>query len=102
MARLQTRGGAASNPWVWIDWERGATIGRMTARVEKLSVSLGADEAAWARQQAESAGSSVSAVLTEAVRKQRQSLARRRLLAELGTDDITEEDLAAIRAEWRR
>jgi hypothetical protein len=74
----------------------------MSARVEKLSVSLGADEAAWARQQAEASGSSLSAVLTEAVRKQRQSLARRRLLDQLGTDDITEEDLAAIRAEWRK
>lgn len=74
----------------------------MAANVEKLSVSIPSDEAAWARQQAEAAGSSLSAVLTEALRKQRQSMARRRLLAELGTDDVTEEDLAAIRAEWRQ
>jgi hypothetical protein len=74
----------------------------MAANVEKLSVSIASEEIAWARQQAEASGSSLSAVLTEALRKQRQSLARRRLLAELGTDDITEEDLAAIRAEWRR
>jgi hypothetical protein len=80
----------------------GATVGSMTAKVEKLSVSLGTEEAAWAREQAEASGSSVSAVLTEALRKQRQNLARRRLLDELGTDDITEEDLAAIRAEWRQ
>jgi hypothetical protein len=72
----------------------------MSARVEKLSVSLGAEEAAWARKQAEATGVSLSAVLTEALRRQRQSEARRRLLEELGTDDITEEDLAAIRAEW--
>jgi hypothetical protein len=72
------------------------------ATVEKLSVSLGVEEAAWAREQADAAGTSVSAVLTEALRMQRMTLARRRLLDELGTDDITEEDLAAIRAEWRR
>jgi hypothetical protein len=74
----------------------------MAARVEKLSVSLGAEEAAWAREQAEASGSSLSAVLTEAIRKQRQSLARRRLLDELGTEDLTEDDLAAVRSEWRR
>ena len=74
----------------------------MAVSVEKLSVSIAAEEAAWAREQAEAAGCSLSAVLTEALRKQRQSLAMRRLLDELGTDDITEEDLAAVRAEWRR
>jgi UDP-N-acetylglucosamine:LPS N-acetylglucosamine transferase len=74
----------------------------MAARVEKLSVSLGAEEAAWAREQAEAAGSSLSAVLTEAVRRQRKLQAMDLLLAELGTDDITEEDLTAVRAEWRR
>jgi UDP-N-acetylglucosamine:LPS N-acetylglucosamine transferase len=74
----------------------------MTARVEKLSVTLGAEEAAWARAQAEASGRSLSAVLTEAVRRQRKLEAMDRLLAELGTDDITEEELAAVRAEWRR
>lgn len=71
------------------------------ATVEKLSVSLGAEEAAWARQQAEASGRSLSAVLTDALRRQRKLDAMDRLLAELGTDDITEEDLAAVRAEWR-
>jgi UDP-N-acetylglucosamine:LPS N-acetylglucosamine transferase len=71
------------------------------ATVEKLSVSLGAEEAAWARKQAEASGRSLSAVLTDALRRQRKLEAMDRLLAELGTDDITEEDLAAVRAEWR-
>ena len=74
----------------------------MAASVEKLSVSLGVEEAAWAREQAEATGTSLSAVLTEAVRRQRKLDAMDRLLAELGTADITEEDLAAVRAEWRR
>jgi hypothetical protein len=74
----------------------------MTARVEKLSVTLGVEEAAWARLQAKASGLSVSAFLTEAVRSQRKLEAMDRLLVELGTDDITEEDLAAVRAEWHR
>ena len=69
--------------------------------VEKVSVSLGTEEIAWAREQAESAGSSLSAVLTDALRRQRQSEARRKLLELLGTDDITDADLDAIRDEWR-
>jgi UDP-N-acetylglucosamine:LPS N-acetylglucosamine transferase len=71
------------------------------ATVEKLSVSLGAEEVAWARKQAEASGRSLSSVLTDALRRQRKLEAMDRLLAELGTDDITEEDLAAVRAEWR-
>jgi HEPN domain-containing protein len=74
----------------------------MTAKVEKLSVSLGAEEAAWARAQAQALGLSLSAVLTDALRRQRKLEAMDRLLAELGTGDITEEDLASVRAEWRR
>lgn len=34
--------------------------------------------------------------------RQRKLEAMGRLLDELGTDDITKEDLEAIRAEWRR
>ena len=68
---------------------------------EKVSVSLASDDLEWARQKAAQDDKSLSAVLTEALRRQRQSEARRRLLAELGTDDITQADLDAARAEWR-
>lgn len=69
--------------------------------VEKLSISLGSEEIAWARQRAEDTASSVSAVLSEAVRHQQRLEAFDRLLEELGRDDITPEDIAAVYAEWR-
>ncbi len=73
----------------------------MSVSVEKVSVSLGTEEIAWARRKAAETDSSVSAVVSDAVRRQRQLDAMDRLLAELGTDDITEEDRAVVRAEWR-
>jgi len=74
----------------------------MVAKMEKLSVSIDAREVSWARKQAKVLGTSLSAVLTDALKRQRKLAAMDRLLAELGTDDITEEDLAAVRAEWQR
>jgi hypothetical protein len=68
---------------------------------EKVSVSLAVEDVEWARKKAEQDDKSLSAVLTEALRRQRQSEARRRLLAELGTDDLTPEELEAARAELR-
>ena len=68
---------------------------------EKVSVSLAAEDVEWARQRAERDATSLSAVLTEALRRQRQSEARQRLLAELGTDDLTPADIDAARAERR-
>jgi hypothetical protein len=73
----------------------------MAASTEKVSVSLANEDLAWARQKAEAGATSLSAVLSAAIRRQRQSEARRRLLEELGTDDITAEDLEAARAERR-
>lgn len=73
----------------------------MAATTEKVSVSLATEDLAWARQKAESGETSLSAVLSAALRRERQYEARGRLLEELGTDDITPEDLAAVRAEWR-
>ena len=73
----------------------------MVAATEKVSVTLAIEDVEWARQKAAADGKSFSAVVTEALRRQRQSEARRRLLAELGTDDITPAELAAIEAEWR-
>ena len=69
--------------------------------VEKLSVSLGAEEISWARQKAEENATSVSAVLNEALRQQLRREALTGLLKELGTEDITPEDISAVYAEWR-
>jgi hypothetical protein len=71
------------------------------AAAEKISISLGAEDLAWARRQAKAGAKSLSAVLAEAVRRQRQAEARARLLADLGTDDITERERDAVRNEWR-
>jgi hypothetical protein len=68
---------------------------------EKVSVSLAAEDVEWARQRAERDETSLSGVLTEALRRQRQSEARQRLLAELGADDLTPADIDAARAERR-
>ena len=70
------------------------------ATAAKVSISLGADELVWARAQAKRNGKSLSAIMAEALRKQRQAEARTRLLQRLGASDITEADLAAVRAEW--
>lgn len=72
------------------------------ALAEKISISLGVQDLAWARRQAKAESKSLSAVLAEAVRRQRQAEARVRLLEELGTDDITERDRVAVRSEWRK
>lgn len=70
------------------------------AAAEKISVSLSAEDLAWARKRAKREVSSVSAVVSESLRRQRQAEARTRLLADLGTDDITEADLESVRREW--
>lgn len=66
---------------------------------EKVSVSLAVEDVEWARSKAKQDKTSLSAVLTETIRRQRQSEARQRLLAELGTEDLTQADLDAARAE---
>jgi K+/H+ antiporter YhaU regulatory subunit KhtT len=68
--------------------------------VEKLSVSLAPEEIAWVRRKADETSSNVSAVLSEAVRQQRRMEALDALLDELGTGDITVEDVVAVIAEW--
>jgi hypothetical protein len=71
------------------------------ATVHKLSVSLKAEDAKWARARARKLKTSLSAVLTEAIRRERQAEARRQLLDYLGGGDITPREAAAIEAEWR-
>jgi hypothetical protein len=68
-------------------------------RVSKLSVSLANDDLSWAKARAKSLGISLSGVLSESLRRQRQAEARAQLLEALGTDDITSEDLEAFRRE---
>lgn len=65
----------------------------------KISVSVNRDDLAWARQRAKTKRTSLSAVVSEALLRQRQADAGVRLLQELGTGDITEADLDAMRAE---
>ena len=67
---------------------------------EKVSVSLSAEDLRWAKARAKRELTSVSAVLAEALRRQRQAEARAALLAELGTDDITERERKDVRGEW--
>lgn len=69
--------------------------------VEKVSVSLTAEELAWAKRRAQRELMSLSAVVSEALRRQRQAEAGGRLLKNLGTEDITERDLDSLRRELR-
>jgi len=66
---------------------------------EKVSVSLSSEDLAWARARAKQQAKSLSGVLSDALRRQRQAEARLALLQELGTADITDADLAALRSE---
>lgn len=57
------------------------------------------EDLAWARKRARARRTSLSAVVSEALLRQRQAEAGVRLLEDLGTADITEADLDAIRSE---
>ena len=67
----------------------------------KISISLSPEDLAWARDRAKRELKSLSSVIAEALRRQRQAEARSRLLADLGTDDINERERAEGRTEWR-
>ena len=69
----------------------------------KISVSLSEEELAWAKKRAKRLKTSVSAVLTEAVRLQKQMEARREVLAYLyeTVPPGTPEELAEIVREWK-
>jgi len=72
------------------------------ATVEKISVSIPVEILEWAREKAEHDDKTLSAVLVEALRQQRQVEARWRLLEMLGgTDDISDDVRAEVEAEWR-
>lgn len=68
--------------------------------IEKISVSVNSEDLAWAKKRAKRLRKSVSAIVSEALQRERQFEARSELLVELGgTDDITEADLKAMRIE---
>lgn len=68
-------------------------------QVAKMSVSVSREALAWAKKRARSQRTSLSAVVSDALLRQQQADAGVRLLEELGTDDITESELDAVRAE---
>ena len=68
------------------------------ATAAKISVSVPAEDLAWARSQARRRKESVSAVVSRALRLARQLEARNRVLARL--PESTPEALAAVDQEW--
>lgn len=74
---------------------------RIGAGSEKVSISLDVESLAWARRVAAATRASLSSVVDAALKRMRQREARERLLAELGGDDIPDEELQALYAEWR-
>jgi hypothetical protein len=82
----------------------GARRGRPRATpagAEKVSVSIDSSAIAWARRIAGATGGSLSSVVGEALKRMRQREARMRVLAELGAEDISEDEVQALYAEWR-
>lgn len=72
------------------------------ASTEKISVSVTTDELAWARKEAARTKTSLSAVVSETIRRARQREARLVLLEELGeVARVTPEEMERIRAEWK-
>ena len=69
------------------------------ATVEKISVSVSREDLAWARKRARLRRTSLSAVVSESLLRQRQAEAGVRLLEDLGTAEITAADLVELRAE---
>jgi hypothetical protein len=67
----------------------------------KVSISISSEDLAWAKKRARTGAKSLSAVVSDALRRQRQAEARVELLDELGTADIAASDLSAMRSELR-
>ena len=78
---------------------RAATARATAAPDRKLSISLDSDDVQWVKRRAKYTGTSVSAVIGEAIAARRRAEARAELLEQLGTDDITDAELAAVRRE---
>jgi hypothetical protein len=72
------------------------------AATQKLSVSIGIEEAKWIRSRARRRRKSVSAVLTEAIATVRQLEARQEFLARLEPTELaTDTEADEIRRSWR-
>ena len=69
------------------------------AGAEKISVSVSREDLQWARKQARLRRLSLSAVVSEALLRQRQAEAGVRLLKELGTEDISAAEVDAMHEE---
>jgi hypothetical protein len=67
--------------------------------VKKVSVSLAADDLAWAHGEARARKLSLSAVLSDALHRRRRAEALETLLHKLGAGEIPETELAKLRAE---
>jgi hypothetical protein len=70
------------------------------AKVDKISISLSPADAKWARGRAKRLKTSVSGVVGDALRRERQAEARRQLIDELG-GPLSEAELRAVLEEWR-
>jgi hypothetical protein len=71
--------------------------------VVEAVVTLPSEELAWARARAEREGTTVSAVVTDSVRKARQAEAWAEVLPALleGQPPITDEEMRAAEREWK-
>jgi len=69
------------------------------ARADKLSISLPVDDVRWLSHRARRLGTSVSAVISNALAEQRRAEARAELLEMLGDGDITDAYVRAARRE---
>jgi hypothetical protein len=76
-----------------------ATRSVKAAGVKKVSVSLAADDLAWAHGEARARKLSLSAVLSEALHRRRRAEALETLLRKLGAGEIPEAELTKLRAE---
>lgn len=72
------------------------------AVTQKISVALGRAEASWVKKRASKLKTSVSAIVTEAVRAAQQLEARREVLAHVtdGADPPSPKELVRVRREW--
>ena len=76
----------------------------MTSKVEKLSVAVPRETAAWARRDARKLKKSLSAVVTEALEDRRRARAWAKFRdAALGGEPLTSQELQAARRElaWK-
>jgi hypothetical protein len=76
-------------------------LAKHMSSAEQISILLRAEDLRWAEERARRELKSVSAVVAEALHRQRQAEARARLLLDLGTDHITERQRNLVRSEGR-